>query len=260
MKYLISVLLVLLPLVLFGEIYEYKSLPEKIECSIDLDISVRSPEGKVSSLPVKIALDSGKIENGAFEAEFTNNISYRNEKKKSRYVIKNNKSFLDIEALSDISLYPETGMSHKIMLPVPSFPETDLSVGGRWQSETINPIYDSRLMISSRIMRVADKIATVYYSVKNPYIGNYIQDEEDLLRQKIEDGSAFYLRLDTLSGHAEISGSGVWFFDTAKGCVISGESFYKITSLMRKDNRAEIEKFNDFYYADIYMRCSYKFR
>jgi hypothetical protein len=83
--------------------------------------------------------------------------------------------------------------------------------------------------------------------------------ERELMREKLHDGSTFYFKIDTLSGHAEITGSGLWIFDLNSGALLASDQFYKVTSLMRVDDRADIKFVEDFIYVDVTMHYNYEF-
>lgn len=260
MKNLFFFVLCLLSVSVFGADYsfEYKKLPEKVDCRFVFDINTDFSSKSSNSQRV-VDFSSGKIADGKFTASVVDNED-KNTARTGDYVLKNNGLNLEIKNLTGMSLFPKTEVNDSILTSQFVLPGSKIKVGDRWQSEIRNPMSDRKLYVSSVLLSVADNLATVFFSVKSPYSGEHIKENRQLMRQKLDDGSTFFLHLYKYRGHAEITGSGIWQFDIEEGCLVFSEQFFRFTSLVSDRELEEAEKLTDYIYMNVNLHSVYNFK
>lgn len=255
MKYIYIFFLILISSICFSYDLQYKTLPSEINCNFDFKI-FNQKDGKKINHFTNIDFKTKSLENN----ELVGIINKDNEERTCKYSITQTKEKLIIENLSNIDLFPNTNMLDETITSQLELPNYPVKVGDTWITKITNPLDNKDLYISNTLIRVANNVATIFFSVKNPYRGNLIKTEKELMEQKVKDGSTFFFELDNLAGHAEVSGTGVWTFDIEKGMIKDSNQFFKITSLMKKKDKKEIEKVSDFIYVDINMNFKYSFK
>lgn len=255
MKYLFFVLFIFVSSICFTYDLQYKTMPSEINCDFQFVILNQKNNEKIHHL-TNIGFKTKSIENNELVGEINNN----NIERTCKYSLKQTKNKLIIENISGLDLYPNTNMLDETITSQLELPDYPVKVGDTWVTKIVNPLDDKYVYISNTLIRVANNVATIFFSVKNPYRGNSIKTEQELMLQKAKDGSTFYFDLDNLAGHAEVSGTGVWTFDMDKGMIVDSNQFFKITSLMKRKDLKEIKEVSDFIYVDINMKFLYKFK
>lgn len=260
MKICFILCLFLFPCLCFGNdyVFEYRSFPEKIDCQIKFDSHFEINNNLYDSKNI-IDFSSGKINEGKFSAVFTNKKAYKDEKKSCDYSLKLLKDRLVTENHSGTALFPETGMTDSVLTSQFILPDRPVKVGDRWHNFIKNPVSDRDVEISARLDRVADNLATVSFSFRSPFSDVHISDMKQLMAQKLEQGSTFWLRMEKYFGHAEISGSGFWDFDIEKGTLAYSEQNYRFTTLAL-DRKVDVENFDEYIYMDVNLKIIYNFR
>ena len=258
MKKYILLLLIFFSVGTYGAKYnfEYKSLPKVLDYRFDYDIKSQTKEGVLQRPNLVTAYVT--LDNGLYSGVIKNDILGVVASKRCDFTLENEIKSLKVSNLNQrihqsIDL-PEDILSGQFILP-----EKELEVGDLWYAKVKNPLADKELVLECRLIRVADNVATVSYSIKSPFRPVHVVTERELMEEKLHDGSTFYFKIDTLGGHAEITGSGMWVFDIDKGELLSSDQFYKVTSLMRVDDRADIKSVDDFIYVDVTIHYKYKF-
>ncbi len=258
MKKIIILLLIIISANVYGAKYnfEYKTLPQSVDCIFDYDIKSQTKEGDIyrpNQVTVNVSLD-----NGLYTGVIKNDIMGVVASKRCDFELENNIKTFKVSNLSQ-RIHQSIDLPIDILSAQFTLPDIEVGVGDLWYSKVKNPLADKDLVLECRLIRVADNIATISYSVKSPFRPIPPVTERDLMGEKLKDGSTFYFKIDTLGGHAEITGSGMWVFDIEKGALLSSNQFYKVTSLMRVDDRADIKSVEDFIYVDVTIHYKYKF-
>ena len=235
-------------------VLEYKSVPEKADCSFIFDIKILSKKTDYkNNKKINISLKKEK------EKKFTGVIENTN-RKSCEFLIENKGLSLKAENPAGITIYPGADVSHNIITSQLFLPDKPVNVGDSWGSEITNPLSQRKLCITNRLMRVADNIASIVFTVRSPYSGSHISDMDGLMEQKLKDGSTFLLELDKRKGHAEIIGSGIWFFDVRKGTLAGSEQFFRFTSLVSDKDLSSAIGFDDLAYLDVNAHFIYDFK